>query len=150
MILRAVFICLLFLFTAQSIFAKTLSVTGDDVHLRTGPGVGYDIKWAYGNGFPLQVLDRKGEWIKVRDFEKDTGWIHASLLSEEPFVIVSAHKNSDKKINIRSGPSTSYDIVGKAYYGVVFQKLETKSGWVKVRHESGLEGWIKGTLLWKK
>jgi len=58
------------------------------------------------------------------------------------------NKNSKKSINIRQSSSLTANIVGKAYYGVVFQRLEVKSGWVKVRHESGLEGWVKATLLW--
>ncbi|WP_136796099.1 MULTISPECIES: SH3 domain-containing protein [Desulfosediminicola] len=150
MIIRAFFFTLFFFLIAQPSFSETLSVKGDNVNLRSGPGVGFDIKWAYGNGFPLRVVERKGEWIKVRDFEKDTGWIHTSLLSGDSFVIVKSHKGTDKKINIRSGPSTRYDIVGKAFYGVVFRKLDSKSGWIKVRHESGLEGWIKETLMWQR
>lgn len=148
MIFRALTIFFVLLFSTHSALAATISVKRDNINLRSGPGVGYDIKWAYGTGFPLQVLERKGEWIKVSDFEKDTGWIHASLVSDDQFVIVKAHKNTDKKVNIRSGPSTSFNIIGKAYYGVVFKRLESRSGWSKVKHESGLEGWINNSLLW--
>ena len=41
-----------------------------------------------------------------------------------------------------------YSITGKANYGVVFKTLKRKRGWVKVRHEDGLEGWIQRDLLW--
>lgn len=128
--------------------AEMLSVNGEKVNLRSGPGTKYPVKWEYGSGFPLKVVTKKGEWIKVSDFENDNGWVHRSLLTPTPHMIVKKNPNSKKKINIRSGPSTQYKIVGKAYYGVVFETVDQKSGWAKVKHESGLVGWIKRSLLW--
>ena len=140
-------IVFLFFFTSAA-YAKQVSVNGENVNLRSGPGTSYQVKWEYGKGFPLQIVERKGEWVRVSDFEKDTGWIHGSLLSDTRFVIINVHKNSKKQVNIRSGPSTGENIVGKAYYGVVFERIDQKNGWSKVRHENGLVGWIKDTLLW--
>lgn len=128
--------------------AEMLSVNGDKVNLRSGPGKKYNVKWEYGDGFPLQVLKKKGKWVKVKDFEGDSGWIYRKLLLSKPQMIVKANRNTDQKINIRKEPGTGKKIVGKAYYGVVFSTIEQKSGWVKVKHESGLEGWIKRSLLW--
>ena len=148
MIIRMLPLFLLVLFVAQSAIAEFLSVKGDNVNLRAKPDTLSPVKWEYGKGFPLKVLEKKGEWVKVADFEQDTGWINRSLLSSTPHVIVNVNKDSKKFINIRQGPSTKDNVVGKAYYGVVFQRLEVKSGWVKVRHESGLEGWVNSSLLW--
>ena len=128
--------------------AEMLSVSSDSVNLRSGPGTNFQIKWEYGKGFPLQVISKKGDWIEVEDFENDKGWIYKPLLSAEGHMIVKVNRNKNKKINIRSGPGTKYKIVGKAYYGVVFQTLEQRDGWAKVQHETGLVGWIKRTLLW--
>ena len=47
-------------------------------------------------------------------------------------MIVKVHKNSKKRINVRSGPRTKNRIVAKAYYGVVFKTLSQKNGWVNV------------------
>lgn len=139
---------LVFLSSVSLCSAQMMSVNGENVNLRSGPGTKYSVKWEYGQGFPLNVLERKSGWAKVSDFEKDTGWIHDSLLSKKEYVIVKVHRGNKKKINIRSGPGTSNDVVGQAFYGVVFERLEKKSGWLKVRHETGLVGWIKQTLLW--
>jgi len=134
-------------FTSQA-YAGMKSVDGDKVQLRSGPGTKYASKWEYGNGFPLKVLTRKGNWVKVKDFENDTGWIFKKYLTSRPHLIVKVNKGKKKKVNIRSGPGTKYKAVGKAYYGVVFETLEQKKGWAKVKHESGLTGWIKRSLLW--
>jgi len=125
-----------------------LSVKGEKVNLRSGPGKKYQIKWEYGDGFPLSILKKKGKWAKVKDFEGDSGWIYKKFLVDKPRMIVKANRNQNKKINIRKKPGTKSKIVGKAYYGVVFTTIEQKAGWVKVRHDSGLEGWIKRNLLW--
>ncbi len=141
-------ISFLILFSANMCCAEVLSVNANNVNLRSGPDTSSSVKWEYGKGFPLKVLAKEGDWVKVADFERDTGWIHKSLLDDKTFVIVNKNRNSKKIINIRSGPSTNNTIVGKAYYGVVFENLEEKSGWIRVRHDSGLEGWIKASLLW--
>ncbi len=129
-------------------FAKMATVKGNKVNLRKGPGTKYEIKWEYGDGLPVEILDYQKNWIKIKDFEGDTGWIHKSLLHEQPHVIVTANRNTDQKINIRRNPSTKSEIIGEAFYGVVFESLEKHAGWVKVRHETGLTGWINENLLW--
>lgn len=141
-------VCLSFLLTATTCLAEMLSVSGDNVNLRSGPGTKYQVKWEYGKGFPLKVVDKKGDWVKVQDFENDSGWIYKPLLSPKGHMIVKVFKNKNKRINIRNGPGTRYQVVGKAYYGVVFETLEQKSGWAKVKHEAGLVGWVKRTLVW--
>jgi SH3-like domain-containing protein len=136
------------LFILSPAFAKMRSIDGEKVHLRSGPGTKYSAKWEYGDGFPLKVLTQKGNWVKVKDFENDTGWVFKKYLTSKPHMIVKVNKGKKKKINIRSGPGTKYKAVGKAYYGVVFETLGQKKGWAKVKHESGLTGWIKRSLLW--
>jgi len=139
-------LCLVLIFltlTATLAQARMMSIDGTKVHLRTGPGTKYRVVWELGRGFPLKVLSQKGNWIKVKDFEGDTGWVHKKFLDREPHLIVKKNR-----VNIRNGPGTRYRVVGKANYGVVFRTVEHKQGWVKVRHENGLTGWVMRNLLW--
>ena len=128
--------------------AKMVSIADDEVNMRSGPGTNYKVIWELGSGFPLTVLKKKGEWYRVRDFEGSIGWVHQDVTSATPHMIVKVHKNSKKRINIRSGPGTKYRIVAKAYYGVVLKTLQQKDGWVKIQHEKGGTGWVKRNLLW--
>ncbi len=147
--LKIVFsLVLISIFLLTPAFAKMGSIKGERVQLRSGAGTKYASKWEYGNGFPLKILSRKGNWVKVKDFENDTGWVYKEYLSVAPHMIVKVNKGKKKKINIRSGPGTNHKIVGKAYYGVVFKTLQQRNGWAEVKHESGLSGWIKRGLLW--
>ena len=133
---------------SQAAGMTMVSVSGEKVNLRKGPSTRYPIIWELGQGFPLKVVGSQGSWLKVSDFENDVGWIYRNLVSKKPHLIVKVNKNSKKQINIRSGPGTNYKIVGKAQYGVVFETLQRENGWVKVRHETGLTGWVKRSLLW--
>jgi len=125
-----------------------VSVAGEKVNLRKGPSAQSQIIWELGKGFPLRVIGSQGKWLKVSDFENDVGWIYKDLVSSKPHLVVKANKNSKARSNIRSGPGIQYKIVGKAEYGVVFETLKRGKGWVQVRHENGLTGWVKRSLLW--
>ena len=127
---------------------RMVSVTGEKVNLRERPSTKSPVIWELGKGFPLKVIGSQGNWLKVSDFESDVGWIYKGLVSRKPHLVVKVNKKSKKRVNIRSGPGTNYKIVGKAEYGVVFETLQRGGGWVKVRHEDGLTGWIKRSLLW--
>ncbi len=137
-----------FSFLAGISRAEMVSIKGEKVHLREGPGTNYAILWEFDQGFPLKVIQKKGSWIKVQDFEKDSGWIHESLIHNSPHVVVKANRHNNKQINIRKKPSLSSEIIAQAKYGVVFKTLKRQSGWCYVEHESGLKGWIKNSLLW--
>jgi len=136
------------LISAVPVRSEILSVKGDNVNFRTGPGINYNIKWLYADGFPVEIVERKGNWVKVRDFEDDSGWLYKTFLSNRAHAIVKANRSNEESINIRSEPSSESKIVGIAYYGVVFKVLKLHSGWVKVEHKSGLTGWISSNLLW--
>ncbi len=99
----------LLIFSAAFVQAEMLSIKGNGVHVRTGPGKKYSITAEYGSGFPVQVIEKKGNWLKIKDFENDVGWVHKSLLADSPQVIVKANKNKDEKINIRKRPGSDQE-----------------------------------------
>ena len=50
-------------------------------------------------------------------------------------------------VNIRSGPSTDYKIIGKLYNGCVANILEYEGDWVKIQSGNVTEGYIKAEYL---
>lgn len=135
----------LFFFAAtQAAAAEYVSVKGDNVNVRTGAGTNYEISMELFDGYPLKVVSTEGEWLKVVDFENDQGWIHQSLVTDGNTVIVNGNKN----VNMRAEASTNSAVVATVDRGVVLTKLETQGKWVKLKHSSGLIGWIYGPLLW--
>jgi SH3-like domain-containing protein len=139
---------IIFALTVTVARAEMVSISGIKVNMRSGPGAKHEVLWELGRGYPLQVIDRKGNWLKVTDFENDTGWVYRKLTARSPHMIVNVYKDKKLKVNIRTGPGTDYKIIGKAFYGVVFKTMKRGEDWVKVQHENGVTGWVKRNQLW--
>jgi SH3-like domain-containing protein len=122
--------------------ADFVSVSKDGVNLRSEPTTAAPVLFQLPDGYPLEVLQRQEEWLNVRDYENDEGWIYAPLTSKTPYVIVKIDKG-----NIRSGPGTDYDQIGKVVRAVILQKVEEKGDWLKIYHPQ-LTGWIHKNLVW--
>jgi len=134
-----------FLLASTSAFATDyLSITTDNANVRTGPGTNYPASMELFQGYPLKVEKKDGDWYKVSDFEKDTGWVHESIVKKGDTVIV----NATSSINMRSGPSTKDPIVADVERGVVLTKISEQGQWTQVRHSSGTTGWVYSPLLW--
>ncbi len=128
--------------TVSAMAAEFVSVKNDGVNLRSGPATNDEILFQLPAGYPLQVLSKQGKWLKVRDYENDKGWIYASLVSKTRYVIVKV-----KDGNVRSGPGTNYDKVGKVVRDVILRNTDRKGDWVKIAHPK-LTGWIHKSLIW--
>jgi len=122
---------------------EMVSIDRPQVNLRSGAGTEHHAVWKLSQGYPLEVTGRQGNWLKVRDFEHDTGWVYRPLVSKKRHVIVKA-----AVANLRRTPSTRSPILGKTEYGDVLRHLEKRPGWIKVERDDGLTGWIARHLLW--
>ncbi len=130
--------------TAMAQPAKQMvSVKGRMLNMRSGPSTNTEVLWELQRGYPLQVVQRKNRWIRVKDFEGDSGWVAASLTDRTPHHIVKV-----RNANLRSGPGTQHPIVGKADYGDLLRTRDKRGGWVRVERTQGKSGWIAGKLLW--
>jgi SH3-like domain-containing protein len=133
-----------FLFIISTVHAREMaSVDAATLNVRAGSGTKHPIVWELIRGYPLVVIGQKGNWLNVRDFENDEGWVYRPLIGKAPHHIVKS-----KIANLRSAPNTKSRIVAKTRYGDVFRTVEKRNGWIEVEDESGLKGWIARRLLW--
>ena len=123
--------------------AEYVSVKKDAVNIRSGPSTKSRVIWQVFESFPLQVIKREGKWANVVDFEGDKGWIYETLITSKKSVIVNV-----ETANMRSGSSTGATVVATVKKGVVFEPLEMKGDWMKVRYKNEITGWIHNSLLW--
>jgi len=129
--------------TLTSAFAaEYMSVAKDGINLRSAPNTNAEVLFQLPVGYPLEVLGKEGQWLKVSDYEGDKGYIQESLVNKSPHVIVKV-----KECKIRSGPSTNDQVVGNGVKDVIFAKGEQKGDWIKVTHPS-LTGWVHKDLVW--
>lgn len=129
--------------TAPGQAAEYVSVKKDGVNIRSGPSTTDKIVWQVFESFPLEVIERKGKWAQVVDFEGDKGWIYETLISNQKTVIVTVDTG-----NMRAGSSTDDPVIATVKKGVVFDVLDMKADWVKVSYKNELTGWMHNSLLW--
>lgn len=123
--------------------AEYVSVQRDKINIRSGPGTEHEVLWEVFRDFPLQITEHRGDWARIVDFENDQGWIYTPLLGNEKRVIVQV-----EVANLRGGPGTNYEVRATVRYGVVFEPIERRQDWIRLRHRDGTTGWISANLLW--
>ena len=130
-------------FASESI--NFLSLKNNEVNVRVGPSKKYPIKFTYKKKYlPLEILDKSETWRKIKDFEKNSGWIHISQLSKKKSAINT--KNNSilyKKSTIYSEPIAKLEI-GRL---VLIKKCKDK--WCKIT-SGDYSGWIFQSSLWGK
>ncbi len=145
LLIIAVLLCLLI---PVHVYAEMVSVKGEEVNLRNGPGTNYGVEWKYGKGLPLQVIERQNDWVKVVDFEGESGWIFHTLLSKKKTVIINTGKDKQLVAIVRKEPKSGATAVAKAHHGVIFTLLHQQGDWLKVASDSGVKGWIEKKFAW--
>ena len=120
-----------------------VSIKGKTVNVRAQPNTRSATQWELGSGYPLQVQQRKGRWLQVRDFEEPLGWVHAPLTSKTPHRVVTA-----RSANLRASASGNAKIVGKLQQHEIVRTLQNSGTWAQVKTSSGKTGWVAKNLTW--
>jgi len=127
-----------------AVFAQErLCVAAAIANVRSGPGTQYDVLWQVERYHPFIIIQKKGDWYEIKDFENDVAWLYKSLLENIEAVITIKDK-----CNIRSKPDTKSQVLFIVDKGVPFKVLERKENWIKIEHGDGDIGWIYKTLVW--
>ena len=141
---RVFFVLLVLILTATAVgAAERMAVAAGTANVRSGPGTQNDQLWQVEKYYPVMVVEKKGGWCRIKDFEGDEGWIEASLLDKTNTVIVRV-----PKCNVRSGPGTEHETVFIVTKGIPFKVLQTKGQWLQVEHADGDSGWLMKNLVW--
>ena len=123
--------------------AERVAVKGNVANVRALPNTKSDTLWQVEKYHPLLVIEKRGKWFRVKDFEGDMGWMHRTLVDKTPTIIVNV-----KLANVRTGPGTQHHLSFDAGKGTPFKVLEKKERWIKVQHADGDVGWIFNSLIW--
>jgi len=129
-------------FTAAG--AQTLvSIKASAANLRSAPGKESQVLWQFDHGYPLEMLERRGNWLRVRDFEGEQGWVAASTIGAARHHVVRA-----RTAKLRAGPGDGHAVIGSAVYGQVLPTEFRGENWVRVRMAPGQPAWIARDLVW--
>jgi SH3-like domain-containing protein len=92
---------------------------------------------------PLEVLEKRAEYYRVKDYRGRTGWVHRSLLSSKPGVVITGDR-----ANVRQGPGTNHAVAFQLSKGDACRVLAKDNKWIEVQTATGQRGWIAGFLTW--
>jgi N-acetylmuramoyl-L-alanine amidase len=136
----------------------TATIATDVLRLRGGPGTGYDILDRMFQGESVTILDGPtGDgWYQV-SYHGQAGWAFGDYLDldsgdsgdsgdDDGGDLASSATIATDVLNLRAGPSTSDDILGKMLYGETVQIAGQSGDWYQVEY-NGEGGWAFGSYL---
>lgn len=132
----------------------TIEVATDVLNVREKPDANSLIISKVMRGETYPVVDSKGEWVKIQVTSSKSGWVASYLVTDNGQSSTPA-RNSDSTdvvqvltddLRVRSGPGTSFNVVGFIQSSDSVSFLDQNENWVKIR-TSGLEGWVSSEFV---
>lgn len=117
------------------------------VNFRNGSGTSYRIIATLPKGTKVEVISESGGWTKVK-YDGRLGYIASNYLEN---INISSNTSVTKEVNtdslnVRSGPSTSYSVLGKLKKGTKVYVISEASGWSKINY-NGKDAYVSSRYL---
>ena len=123
---------------------RYISVKSNDANIRIGPSKNYPIVLKFiKKNYPLKIIEEYKEWRKVEDFEKNTGWMHKSLISGKRTGMIL----SDNYKEIRVLNSIDGSAIGSIGKNNIVLINKCKINWCSITIND-YKGWIKKKNIW--
>ncbi len=121
-----------------------MSVSAQHAILYDAPSLQAKKLFVVNRYMPFETVVSLDNWVKVRDRSGSLYWVEKSALSYKRFVLASSPIVEVRKTADASSPS-----VLQVRQQVVLELLEDSgAGWLKVRHQDGVIGYVKHTDVW--
>ena len=149
-----------YLQTANAVSSSfgTGKITGSDVNMRSGAGTNSKIIKTLDKGTKVQITGVNGNWYAV-SCNGQNGYVCADYVSISSSSTKSSDNSGNKNtssgqdgavigtsVRMRSGPGTSYSVLGTYSNGVTLKVLGSENGWYKVSY-NGKTGYIKADYV---
>lgn len=124
---------------------RFVSLRGETVNFRAGPGSQYPIEWVYQRrDLPVEIEREFENWRLVEDYQGSKGWVHqATLASRRTGVIVGNERV------LRSDSRDDAAAVARLKPGVVLRLRACAAGsdWCQASIQD-YRGWIRRSDVW--
>lgn len=109
-----------------------------------GPQVGAKRLFVTSRGYPVEIVVDNKDWLRVRDQSGTLAWVEKKALTNKRSVVVTA-----SKAEVRAQADAKSLLLFTAEKNLTLELLETgKSGWVKIQHRDGAQGFIRIEEVW--
>ena len=135
---------LLVLAWAQAGAADFRSIGAPSVVLYDAPSVKGGKRYIAPRGMPVEIVARYGDWVKIRDADGELAWTESKGLSARRNVVVKA-----LSAKLRAAPDDNATLLMTADKGVLLELVDPQAtGWVSVRHQDGIAGFVRASEIW--
>jgi N-acetylmuramoyl-L-alanine amidase len=159
-----IYICLTLLFVAAFLSTHKLSAANeqviinvDQLNVRSGPALTSSVIATVKKGKEYDVVEKKNDWIKIKLSGNSTGWVAGWLVTQEKTSTTSSSTQSITNgsgtvvsnatgLRFRSGPGTSFGVIGVFEKGKMATFLDRSGEWIKISY-SGKQGWVSDSYV---
>ncbi|MCC3356595.1 SH3 domain-containing protein [Bacillus sp. REN16] len=135
--------------------AQTIAEINTPVlNVREGPGLSYGRAAQVKQGEKFTIIERKNEWVKLQLSSGKTGWVASWLIKENhstqtPTTSSSTVVSTVDGLRFRSGPGTSFQVIGSLNKGNEAGYIEANENWTKISL-NGHIGWVASQFIMAK
>lgn len=122
-------------------------VTTNTLNVRSGPGQESKILFTLSRDEKVTIKSSSNGWYKIINSKNKEGWASSQYIQiSEKHDDIDSKTVTENRVNMRSGPSTSYRVLNVLNKGSQVEVLSTKNDWTKVRYK-GTTGYISSQYL---
>lgn len=118
---------------------KTAEANVTYLNVRTGPSTSFAVIEQIHPETKYPIIEIEGDWVKIQLNSNKVGWVAKWLVNisesspstetlKSDFVTIQADN-----LNVRSGPSTDFQIIGKLNKGAQVEVIAIEEGWYKIK-----------------
>ncbi|MCM3650581.1 SH3 domain-containing protein [Metabacillus litoralis] len=160
-----IFICFALFFAASFVCAiptsnaanKQIIINVDVLNVRSGAALSSAVIAKVKKGQAYDVVEKKNDWIKIKLSSNSTGWVAEWLVTQRKG---ANHTSTTQSITsdggtvesaasglrFRSGPGTSFAVVGVFEKGKKATYLTKSGDWIKISY-LGKQGWVSASYV---
>jgi len=121
------------------------SLRSSKSNIRFGPGMNYDVKYILKlKLMPIKVTAEYDNWLEIKDFEGEEGWVNKSLITKRKTSIVVTNK---KFITVHKSDFSKSKTVVRLENNVILDVVKCTQDWCYIKVESK-KGWVKKSSIW--
>ena len=109
-------------------------VNTDGLNFRNGAGTSYSIIKVLNKGEKVEVISESNGWSKVKH-DSRLGYVASQYIDKATTNYTIKEVNTDG-LNVRTGPSTSYETIGKLNKGSRVEVISESAGWSKINYNN--------------
>ncbi|QGQ47378.1 SH3 domain-containing protein [Metabacillus sediminilitoris] len=159
-----IYICMTLLFVAAFLHTEKGSAANDQViinvdllNVRSNAALTSSVTAKVKKGQVYDVVEKKNDWIKIKLSRNSTGWVAGWLVTQKKTSATSSSTQSITSgsgtvvsnatgLRFRSGPGTSFGVIGVFEKGKTAAYLEKSGEWIKISY-SGKQGWVSSDYV---